>query len=185
MTGRGPGYALLALAALLLAVAVTSAWSGASRLAGRGEDGAARRAADAASVEAAASAFVVAYGGFDYRDADSYMARLAALTSGELRAALAGAAVDPAAIAGDRRSRAAVQSVSVEALTAAVAEATVRSLHERSWLDPASGRAAREEVTQHVRLRLVREGGRWLVTEVLVMSEEPAGARGAGREGSQ
>ncbi len=117
MTGRGPGYALLALAALLAAMAVTSAWSGASRLAGRGEDGAARAAADAAAVEAAASAFVSAYGGFDYRDADSYTARLAALTAGELRAALAGAAVDPAAIAGGRRSRAAVQSVSVEALS--------------------------------------------------------------------
>ena len=178
--GRGPGYALLALAALLAAVAVASAWSGASRLAGRGEDGAARRAADAAAVEAAASAFVVAYGGFDYRDPDGYTARLAALSAGELRAALAGAAVDPAAIAGGRRSRAAVQSVSVEALSAAAAEATVRSLHERSWLDPASGRAAREEVTQQVRLRLVREGGRWLVTEVVLLGEESIGARGAG-----
>ena len=180
MAGRGPGYALLALAALLAALAVTSAWSGASRLAGRGEDGAARRAADAAAVEAAASAFVSAYGGFDYRDPDGYTARLAGLSGGELRAALAGASVDPAAVAGRRRSRAAVQSVAVEALSGTAAESTVRSLQQRSWLDPASGHAAGEEVTQQVRLRLVREGGRWLVTEVLVISEEPAGARGAG-----
>ena len=185
MAGRGPGYALLALAALLVAMAVTSAWSGASRLAGRGEDGAARAAADAAAVEAAASAFVSAYGGFDYRDPDGYTARLAALSGGELRAALAGAAVDPAATSGRRRSRASVQSVSVTALSGTAAESTVRSLQQRSWLDPASGRAAGEEVTQEVHLRLVREGGRWLVTEVLVISEEPAGARGAGREGSQ
>ena len=180
MTGRGPGYALLALAALLAALAVTSAWSGASRLAGRGEDGAARAAADAAAVEAAASAFVSAYGDFDYRDPDGYTARLAALSAGELRAALAGASVDPAAVAGRRRSRTAVESVSVTALSGTAAESTVRSLQQRSWLDPASGRAAGEEVTQEVHLRLVREGGRWLVTEVLVISEEPAGARGAG-----
>ena len=178
--GRGPGYVLLALAALLVAMAVTSAWSGASRLAGRGEDGAARAAADASAVEAAASAFVTAYGGFDYRDPDGYTARLAGLSGGELRTALAGAAVDPAAIAGRRRSRAAVESVSVTALSGTAAEATVRSLQQQSWLDPASGRAAGEEVTQEVDLRLVREGGRWLVTEVLVISEEPAGAQGAG-----
>ena len=180
MTGRGPGYALFALAALLAAVAVTSAWSGASRLAGRGEDGAARAAADAAAVEAAASAFVSAYGDFDYRDPDGYTVRLAALSAGELRDAIALSAVDPAAIAGRRRSRASVQSVSVEALSGTAAESTVRSLQQRSWLDPANGRAAGEEVIQHVHLRLVREGGRWLVTEVLVISEEPAGARGAG-----
>ena len=180
MAGRGPGYALLALAALLAAAAVTSAWSGASRLAGRGEDGAARRAADAAAVEAAASAFVSAYGGFDYRDPDGYTARLAGLSGGALRAALAGASVDPAATSGRRTSRASVQSVSVEALSGTAAESTVRSLQQRSWLDPANGRAAGEEVTQQVHLRLVREGGRWLVTEVLVISEEPAGAQGAG-----
>ena len=178
--GRGPGYALLALAGLLAVLAVTSAWSGASRLAGRGEDGAARRAADASAVEAAASAFVSAYGGFDYRDPDGYTARLAGLTGGEMRTALAGAAVDPAATSGRRRSRASVQSVSVEALSGTAAEATVRSLQQRSWLDPASGRAAGEEVTQQVRLRLVREGGRWLVTDVVLLGEEPAGARGGG-----
>ena len=178
--GRGPGYALFALAALLAAVAVTSAWSGASRLAGRGEDGAARAAADAASVEAAASAFVSAYGGFDYRDPDGYTARLAALAGGELRAALAGAAVDPAAVAGRRTSRTAVESVSATALSGTAAEARVRSLQQRSWLDAASGRAAGEEVTQQVRLRLVREGGRWLVTEVVLLGEEPSRARGGG-----
>ena len=178
--GRGPGYVLLGLAALLAAAAVASAWSGASRLAGLGADGAASAAADAAAVEAAASAFVSVYGGFDYRDPDGYTARLAALSAGALRDALAGASVDPAAIAGRQRSALTVRSVAVEALSATAAEATVRSLQERSWVDPATGRDASEAVAQQVRLRLVREGGRWLVTEIVLLGEEPAGARGAG-----
>ncbi|MCY4639689.1 MAG: hypothetical protein OXC94_05045 [Chloroflexi bacterium] len=119
--GRGPGYALFGLAALLAAAAVASAWSGASRLAGSGEDAAVRAAADAAAVEAAASSFVSTYGGFDYRDPDGYTARLAVLSAGELRDAVAGAAVDPAAVAGQLRGRADVRSVAVTALAGAAA----------------------------------------------------------------
>ena len=178
--GRGAGAALLALAVLLAALAAWSAWSGASRLAGRGD---ADAAPAAASVETAAAAFVAAYGAFDHREPHAYAARLAALSGGDLRTALQGAAVDPAAVEARLQSAAAVQSVSVAALSAASAEAAVRSLHRRSRLDPASGVSVRDVVTQRVRLSLARESGRWLVTEVRVLSEEPAGAWGAGREG--
>ena len=181
--GSGAGPALLALAALLAAIAAWSAWSGASRLADRGGAGAVPAAPDAASVEAAAAAFVAAYGAFDHREPDAYAARLAALSGGELRPALERAAVDPAAVAMRLQSAAAVQSVSVEALSAASAEATVRALHRRGRLDPAGGESVRDVVRQHVRLRLAREGGHWLVTGVRVLSEETAGAWGAGREG--
>ena len=179
-SGRGAGCALFALAALLAAIAVASAWSGASRLTGRAGAGEVRAASDATAVEAAAAAFVVAYGGFDYRDPDGYAMRLGALAADELRLALAGAAIDPDAVAERRENAAAVQSVAVTALSAASAEAAVRSLHRRVRLDRAGGERVREVVRQHVRLRLAREGGRWLVTEVLVLSEEPAGAWGAG-----
>ena len=179
--GRGAGPALFALAALLAAAAVASAWSGASRLqAGGGAGGALGDPRAASAVEAAAAAFVSAYGGFDHRDPQGYAARLARLAGGGLRSALAGAAVDPRAVASRLQSTAAVQSVSVTSLSAASAEATVRSLHRRVRLDGAGGERVREVVRQHVRLRLAREGGRWLVTEVLVLSEEPAGAWGAG-----
>ena len=169
--GRGAAYALLGLAALLIAIAVSSSWSGASRLVER-ED-------DRASVEAAAAAFVTAYGRFDFRDPDGYLAHLAELTDGELRDAIAGAAVDPNALAQQRTNAAVVESVSVTALAHAAATATVRSRQERTWLDPASGRAVQEQVIQHVSCRLVREGERWLVAELLLLGEESAGARGA------
>ncbi|MEZ4503956.1 MAG: hypothetical protein R3C39_15135 [Dehalococcoidia bacterium] len=171
IAGRGPAYALLGLAALLIAIAVSSGWSGASRLAER-ED-------DRAAVEAAASAFVTAYGGFDFRDPDQYTTRLAALTSGELRDAIAGAAVDPAAVAQQRTTAALVESVSVTALSGVAATATVRSRQERTWLDPTSGRAVQEQVIQHVSCRLVRVGERWLVAELLLLGEEPADAQNA------
>ena len=181
--GRGAGHALLALAVLLAAVAAWSAWSGASRLAGRGDAGTARAVPEAAAVEAAATAFVAAYGAFDHREPDAYTARLAGLAAGELRSALQGAAVDPAAVASRLASTAVAQSVSVTELSAFSAEAAVRALHRRGRLDPAGGELVHEVVTQHVRLLLAREGGRWLVTEVRVLSEEQAGAWGAGREG--
>lgn len=170
IAGRGAAYALLGLAALLIAIAVSSGWSGASRLAER-ED-------DRDAVEAAAAAFVTAYSGFDFRDPDGYTARLVALTSGELRDAIAGAAVDPAAVAQQRTSSAVVESVSVTALSDTAATVTVRSRQERTWLDPASGRAVQEQVIQHVSCRLVRDGERWLVAELLLLGEEPAGAQG-------
>jgi hypothetical protein len=171
IAGRGAAYALLGLAALLIAIAVSSGWSGASRLAER-ED-------DRAAVEAAATAFVSAYGSFDFRAPDDYTTRLSALTSGELRDAIAGAAVDPTALAQQRTSTALVESVSVTALSDTAATATVRSRQERAWLDPASERAVQEQVIQHVSCRLVREGERWLVAELLLLGEQPAGAQGA------
>ena len=167
--GRGPAYALLGLAGLLIAIAVSSGWSGATRLAGRGND--------ASAVEDAAAAFVTAYGTFDFRDAGGYTARLIELTTGELRDAIAGAAVDPNAVAQQRSTTARVESVSVTALSDTVATATVRSRHERTWRDASSGRAIREHVVQHVSCRLVREGGRWLVVELLLISEEPVVAQ--------
>lgn len=164
-TGRGPAYALLGLAGLLIAIAVSSGWSGAARLAGREHD--------ASAVEDAAATFVVAYGTFDFRDAGGYTARLAELTTGELRDAIAGAAVDPKAAAQQRTTTTSVESVSVTALSGTVATAALRSRHERTWRDRASGRVVQEHVVQHVSCRLVREGERWLVAELLLNSEEP------------
>ena len=168
--GRGPAYALLGLAGLLVAIAVSSGWRGATRLVGR--------EGDRAAVEAAAAAFVRAYGGFDFRDPEGYTARLVELTAGELRTAIAEAAVDSSAVAQQRASSAHIESVSVTALSDIAATATVRATHERSRLDQASGALVQERVTQHVSLRLVREDGRWLVAELLVLGEQPAGAPG-------
>ncbi|MPY81144.1 MAG: hypothetical protein GEV04_22495 [Actinophytocola sp.] len=171
MPGRGPAYALLGLAGLLLAIAVSSGWSGATRLADR-ED-------DRGAVGAAAAAFVTAYGSFDFRNPDGYTARLVELTAGELRTAITEAAVDPAAVAQQRASTTRIESVSVTALSDVAATATVRATHERSWRDAASGALVQEHVMQHVSLRLVREGERWLVAELLVLGEEAGGAQGA------
>ena len=169
IAGRGAAYALLGLAALLIAIAVSSGWSGASRLAER-ED-------DRTAVEAATAAFVTAYGRFDFRAPDGYTTRLVELAGGELRDAIAEAAVDPTAIAQQRTSTAVVVSVSVTALSDTAATATVRSRQERTWLDSASGRVVQEQVIQHVSCRLVRKGERWLVAELLLLGEEPAGAQ--------
>jgi len=170
MPGRGPAYALLGLAGLLLAIAVSSGWSGATRLADR-ED-------DRGAAEAAAAAFVTAYGTFDFRDPDGYTTRLVELTAGELRTAIAGAAVDPAAVTQQRASAVRIESVSVTALSDVAATASVRATHERSRLDPASGGLIEEHVTQHVSLRLIREGERWLVAELLVLGEQPSFSEG-------
>ncbi|MCY4638856.1 MAG: hypothetical protein OXC94_00735 [Chloroflexi bacterium] len=59
---------------------------------------------------------------------------------------------------------------------------TVRSRQERTRLDGESGEVVSEAVTQHASLRLVRSGGRWLVAELELGSEEPAGAAGARRQ---
>src|SRR5690606_19006757 len=104
---------------------------GASRLADRGEE--------RAAVEAAATAFVTAYGTFDFRNADGYTAQLVALTGGALQAALADALVDPQALAQQRTSSARIESVSVTALSEVAATASVRAQHERTWLDAFSG----------------------------------------------
>ncbi len=172
IAGRGAAYALLGLAALLMVLVVSSGWSGVSRLAGRDEE----RAADPAS---AASAFVRAYGNFDYRRAERYTADVAELTTGPLRDALRGAAVDQAALAEQRTSTAVVESAVLDARSGQAAVVTVRSRQERSWLDPANGRRATEAVLQLVSCRLVHEDGRWLVAELVLIGEETAGASGA------
>jgi len=164
-TGRGAAYALLGLAGLLFAIALGSGWSGASRLAARSDE--------SAAVAEAASAFVVAYGSFDFRDPGGYIDRLAALTAGELREAVSLAAVDSQAIARQRSATATVDSVSVTALSGVAGTVSVRSTHHRSWLEPGSGALIHEQLVQTVSLRLVREGGRWLVAELAVVSQEP------------
>ena len=168
--GHGPVYALVGLAALLLAIAASSGWSGAARLA--------RRASDTSAVAGTAAAFVTAYGTFDFRDPDGYSARLAELTTGELRDAIASAAVNANAVALQRMTTVLVDSVLVTALSENAAIAAVRSRHERTRRDPATGRAIQEHVMQHVTCRLVRRRERWLVSELLLRGEEAAVARG-------
>ena len=171
--GRGAAYALLGLAGLLVLAAAASAWSGVSRLSARGDD--------AASAEEAAAAFVRAYAEFDYRRAELYAPRLAGLAAGGLKSALASASVDPAAVAGRLSGTAAVESARVTSLAGDAAVVAVRSRQERTRVDGESGEVVSEAVTQHASLRLVRSGTRWLVAELELVSEEPAGAAGARR----
>ncbi len=174
--GRRARYALLGLGTALLVLAVASGWSGTSRPAGGAED--------RASVAAAAGAFVRAYGAFDHRRPEGYTKRLAALAAGDLRDALGAASVDPGVVAAGRLSTARVESVRVTSLSGSSAGASVRSRHQRSWTDPATGRAVREAVTQHAALRLVRDGDRWLVAGLALVREEPAAPPPAERAGA-
>jgi len=173
IAGRGAGYALLALAGVLFVTAVISGWSGAARFQGR--------EADTRAVLQAASVFVVASGTFDHRDAQRYATGLAALTTGPLRAGLAGAAVDPVAGARERSITTHIESVSVTALSAHEATASVTAVQQRRWTSPAGATRARlyvqETVRQRVTCRLVREDGRWLVAELRLESTERIGAR--------
>ena len=164
LAGRGASCALLGLAALLVAAAACSAWSGASRLAAREDD---RTAA-----QAAATSFVRAHGSFDYREAELYAPRLAALAMGELGRALATASVDPAAVAGRLVSAALVESAEVTSLSGGAAVVVVRFRQERSRIDPASGAALRDDAARHASLRLVRSGGSWLVAELELVGGE-------------
>ena len=74
-----------------------------------------------------------------------------------------------------------VESARVTSLTGDAAVVAVISMQERTRAVPGSGVVVRESVRQHASLRLVRSGGRWLVAELELVSEEPAGAEGAGR----
>lgn len=161
---RGAGYALFGFAGLLLAVAVVSGWRGISRMAGHDDE--------TAAVGAAAAAFVVDAGTYDWRDLAGYPIRLQPLTTGGLRHALTSAVIDPAARTQQRSVVSAVDSVSVTSLSDAVATATVTATQLRSWQDPRSGRQA-ERVRQRTSCRLVLEDGRWLVAEIHLLSEEP------------
>lgn len=163
--GRAAGYALLGCGALLLVLAVLSGWSGAQRIGSREHE--------ARAVEAAAAAFVTAYGSFDHRDPDAYTTRLVALTAGPLHDALTRAAVDPDAARVQRGIATDVESVSVTALSATAASALVTAVQSRRWGDPTLGTAQQQVVRQHVTCRLVQEDGRWLVVELRMQSEEP------------
>jgi len=161
---------MLGLSALLAVAAACSAWSGASRLAARGDDG--------VSAETAAASFVRAYGSFDHRRADLYAPGLAALATGELRRALTGGSVDP----GARRERltgtARIESAELTSLSRDTAVVTVRSRHGWSRVDPGSGAELWEEATRWQSLRLLRRGGSWLVAE-MELTGDHAGAGGA------
>jgi len=163
---RGAGYALFALAGLLLAVAVASGWHGASRLMGR-ED-------ETTAVRTVASAFVAAAGTYDFADAGSYTHRIEPLAVGGLRDALAPVVLD-ATVRTQRRSVATeVESASVTSLSDEAAVAIVTAVQSRRWFDAASGGETEQHVRQHTNCRLVHEDERWLVAEIRLLSEEPA-----------
>jgi hypothetical protein len=168
MTGtRGAAVLVVGLAGMLLALAGISAWQGTSRLRDRG--------GERAQVEAAARAFVKAYGSFDTRDPGGYRDRLLALSIGSLRDILAGSEVDPVAVAQNRTVRTWVTSVEVTALSGGQATASLTTEQERTDIDPASGHQRAELVRQQVTCRLTRVDGRWLVAEYRLLSEHRQG----------
>jgi hypothetical protein len=163
--GRGAMVALVGLAGLLLVMAVVSGWQGTSRLTGRGDD--------TKAVEEAARAFVEAYGTFDFRDPHSYRQRLLALTTGPVREAVQASQVDPVALGQQRTMTSRAIAVQVSALSDDEATVSVTAEQLRRGVDPASGRLLAERVLQRVACRLVLGGGRWLVAEFRLLSEEP------------
>ena len=164
--GRGAMVALAGLAGLLLVMAVVSGWQGTTRLTGRGDD--------TKAVEAAARAFVEAYGTFDFRDPESYRQQLIILTTGPVRDAVASSQVDPVALGRQQTMTARVVTVQVSALSDDEATVSVTAEQLRRSVDPTSGRLIEERVLQRVACRLALEGGRWLVAELRLLSEEPA-----------
>lgn len=171
MGGRGALLALVGLAGLLLVLAVLSGWQGTSRLTSRGDA--------TSAVEQAAASFVESYGTFDFRDPSSYKQRLLTLTTDSVREAVAASQVDPAAMGQQRTITTRVTAVQVSALSESEAAASVAAQQLRRSVEAASGRLVEERVQQRVACRLVREGGRWLVAEFRLVSEEPV------NEGSQ
>lgn len=163
--GRGPMVALVGMAGLLLVLAIVSGWRGASRLTSLSDD--------TQAVEQAATAFVEAYGTFDFRDPESYQERLLGLTTGPVRSAVLESDVDPAALGQQRTMTAQVVSVEVTALSDDEATATVMSEQTRRVVDPGSGALTDERVVQIADCLLVNEAGRWLVSEFHFRSEEP------------
>jgi hypothetical protein len=164
--GRGAMVALVGLAGLLLVMAVVSAWQGTTRLTGRGDD--------TKAVEEAARAFVETYGTFDFRDPESYRQRLLVLTTGAVRDAVAGSQVDPVALGRQQTMTARVVTVQVSALSDDEATVSVTAEQLRRSVDPTSGWLIEERMLQRVACRLALEGGRWLVAEFRLLSEEPA-----------
>ena len=112
------------------------------------------------------------------RHADPVVGELLGELAGDAGAQVEEGVGQGSAVEEQRASTVRIESVSVTALSDIAATATVRATHERTRLDRASGRLIDEQVAQHVSLRLVREDGRWLVAELLVLGEQPADAQG-------
>ncbi len=160
---RPAGYALLALAGLLLLVAGLSAWRGVARLAGHDR-------AEAAA-ESAALAFVEAAGTFATGQVEAYATSVMPVATTELQAALIGELNDPATLVQSRSAATSAERAVITSLDGSAAMVTVTAVQTRTWLDARSGRLT-EEVRQHTTCRLVRRDGQWLVAEHRVLSEE-------------
>jgi hypothetical protein len=162
---RGAMVALVGMAGLLLVMAVVSGWRGTHRLASRGDD--------SRAVEEVATAFVEAYGTFDFRDPESYQQRLLSLTTGQVRQAVLATNVDPAALARQLTMTANVISVEVTAQSGDEATVSVTAEQDRRIVDTTSGLLVDERVRQTADCRLVKEAGSWRVAEFHLRSEEP------------
>jgi len=162
---RGAVVLLAGLAGLLLVLAVVSGWQGTARLSGRTDE--------SARVEEAVRAFINAYGTFDFRAPDAHRQQLLDFTTGDLRAAVLASETDPAALVRKSDMTTQVTAVQVTALSGDAATASVTAVQYSQGVDPASGRQTEDRVSRRQICRLVREGGRWLVAEVRLVSEEP------------
>jgi hypothetical protein len=87
---------------------------------------------------------------------------------------VASSQVDPAAASQQRTIATRVVSAQVSALSDDEATVSVTAEQLRRSVDPTSGRLIEERVLQRVACRLALEGGRWLVAELRLLSEEPA-----------
>lgn len=164
--GRPAGYALLVLAVALLGVAVVSGLSGATGITVRSDE--------AAAAEEATTAFVLAFGTFDHAASEGYASGLAALATGTLRASLEQTGVADDAQRLQRSLRTRVETASISALDDGEATVTVTAVQERRWRDAVLDAPRSEAVRQRLACRLVEVGGRWLVAELRLLSEEPA-----------
>ncbi|RJQ07841.1 MAG: hypothetical protein C4558_08945 [Dehalococcoidia bacterium] len=97
------------------------------------------------------------------------------MTTDALREVLAEAAIDPAVRDHQRSVATAVESVSVTAFSRGEATVVVTATQSRSWRDAKAGPQV-ERVRQRTSCRLAREGGRWLVAGIQLLSEEPVRA---------
>lgn len=165
------GAVMVGMVVLLLAFAATSVCQGAARLLAR--SGTKERAARTAA------AFVAAYGTFDAAHPTGQQQRLATLTTGSLRDALATAPPDPAAMAQQLTSVTRVTAVAVTALAGNTATVRVTADQRRNGVDALTGLPRVAAVWQEVVVRLVREDGEWRVTEMQLLKEAPATADAA------
>lgn len=165
MTGaRGVMLILGGLAGTLLVIAIVSGWQGASRL--RGQDAGIR------DVEAAAQAFVEAYGTFDFREPDAYRARLIDLSTGDVRQAISASQVDPTVLGQQQTMTTETAVVQVTAYSDTEATVSATTEQTRRAVDSATGQLREQQLQQQVTVRLVPVDGRWLVTEFRLRSEE-------------